>query len=225
MKRKLSAVLPPDAFKNKVVVPFPKDKPKGPDEKQRPGQIFRFRLRNGLIGIVSVPDAEADRLWHGVQFPDDFHYIVVFDSFERRIALNIRHVVASQFDRVVSEAGLPEGTWIDDGDAVDIVFADSAKPLSLDIEQDWMTGRELEESGIDDNDACQLANLFHYFSMAHEGSDNVQRLRDADGAIVWLRINEISLATAPLTLLPPAKERKKAKQSKRTRRTRGKAAG
>jgi hypothetical protein len=225
MKRKLSAVLPPDAFKGEIVVPFPKEKLELATEDGRPGQLFRFRLRNGFVGLVSVPDAQADVLWRGVQSPSEFHYVLVLDSFKRRIALNMRHVVASQFDRIVSEAGLPEGAWIDDGETVDIIFADSPSPLSLDIEEDWMTVDGFDKGGVDDNDACQLGNLFHYFRMAHEGSDDVERLRDADGAIIWLRINEISLATVPLSLLPPDKSRKKTKSGTQKRGTGRKVAG
>ena len=69
MKRKLSALLPPDAFKDKVVVPFPKDRFERPAEDSPPGQMFKFRLRNGFVGQVSVSDKEADRLWCCVQRP------------------------------------------------------------------------------------------------------------------------------------------------------------
>jgi hypothetical protein len=45
MKRKLSAVLPPDAFKGQKVVPFPQEKLEPVVDDGRPGQLFRFRLR------------------------------------------------------------------------------------------------------------------------------------------------------------------------------------
>lgn len=216
MKRKLSDVLPPDAFKGQKVVTFPKEKLEPVVDDGRPGQLFRFRLRNGFMGQVSVPESEADRLWHAVQQRDGFHYVSVFDSFKRRIALNLRQVVAAQFDHVASEAGLPEGVWIDDGETVDIVFSASVPIVSLDVEQDAMTIEKFDKGGVDDNDLCQIDNLFYYFGMAYDGSDDVQRLRDADGAIVWLRINEIALATVPLLLLAerPAPKRKKASRKK-----------
>ncbi|HYI06596.1 MAG TPA: hypothetical protein VD858_17010, partial [Reyranella sp.] len=70
MKRKLSAVLPPDAFKGQKVVPFPKEKLEPVVDDGRPGQLFRFRLRNGFVGQVNVPESEADRLWQAIQQPD-----------------------------------------------------------------------------------------------------------------------------------------------------------
>lgn len=98
MKRKISRALPGDS-KNEVVVPFPQPKAtRTTVDDSSPGQMFMFRLRNGFIGHVSVPDKEADRLWRAVQEPDGFHCVIVFDSFKRRIALNLRYVVASQFD-------------------------------------------------------------------------------------------------------------------------------
>jgi hypothetical protein len=217
MKRKLSAVLPPDAFKGQKVVPFPKEKLEPAfDDYGRRGQLFRFRLRNGFIGQAIVPEEESDRLWHAVQQPDDFHYILVLDSLKRRIALNLRQVVAAQFDHAVpSEGGLPEGVWIDDGETVDIVFSASVSVVSFDVEQDAMSIEQFDKGGVDDNDLCQIDNLFYYFGMAHEGSDDVQRLRDADGAIIWLRINEVALATVPLPLLaerPPPKRKKAARK-------------
>jgi hypothetical protein len=215
MKRKLSAVLPPDAFKDKVVVPFSKAHFEQTAGEGPPGPMFKFRLRNGFVGQVSVSEKEADRLWSGVQAPDDFHHVIVFDSAKQRIALNLEHVVASQFD-YFGESGLL-GTWIDEGENVSIYFADSATPLELDIEPDEMTPAEFDKARIDDNDLCQLGNLFFYFDTAHEGSEDVERLRDAEGSIVWLRINEISLATVPLALMPVEREksRKKGTRSKK----------
>jgi hypothetical protein len=219
MKRKVSDVLPPDAFKGQKVVPFPKEKLVEPavDDYGRLGELFRFRLRNGFIGQALVPEEEFDRLWHAVQQPDDFHHIFVFDSLKRRIALNLRQVVVAQFDHIVpSEGGLSEGVWVDDGQTVDIVFSASVPIVSLDVEQDAMTIEQFDKGGVDDNDLCQIDNLFYYFGMAHDGSDDVQRLRDADGAIIWLRINEIALAAVPLPLLAerPAPKRKKATRKK-----------
>lgn len=214
MKRKLSTVLPPNAFKDKVVVPFPEARAERPGENDRPGQMFKFRLRNGFIGQVSVSEKVADLLWSRVQAPDEFHYIIIFDSFTRRIALNLQQVVASQFD-YIGESGL-EGIWIDESEMVDIYFADSPKPLILEIDADEMTTVEFDEGGERDNDLCQIDNMFFYLNMAHTGSDDVRRLRDADGANIWLRINDIALATVPLTLLaqpkPEAKKRTRKKK-------------
>ena len=157
MKRKLTSVLPPDAFKDKVVVPFPERQTERTADDERPGQMFKFRLRNGFIGQASISEKEADRLWYCVQAPDDFHYIVVFDSFECRIALNLQQVVASQFD-YIGESGL-NGVWIDESKTVDIYFADSPQPLALEVEADAMTVIQVDEDGVRDDELCQLDNL------------------------------------------------------------------
>lgn len=203
MKRKLSRVLPPDSFKGQVVVPFPEPKTKRPSHDEPTGQMFKFRLRNGFVGQVFVPSSEGSHLWYAVQEPDDFHHVVLFDSFKHRIALNLHHVVASQFD-ALGESGL-SGPWIDDSQSVDIYFADSHTPLALEIEPDEMSIAEYDEGGTDDDQLCQVDSMFFYFAMAHTGSDDMVHLRDIDDADFWLRINDIAVATAPLTLLvePP----------------------
>lgn len=203
MKRKLSRVLPPDSFKGQVVVPFPEPKIKRPSHDEPTRQMFKFRLHNGFVGQVIVPASESNRLWYAVQEPDDFHHILLFDSFKHRIALNLNYVVASQFD-AIGGSGLA-GLWVDDSETVDIYFADSHTPLALDVGPDEMSIAEYDEGGIDDDQLCQLDSMFFYFGMAHTGSDDMVHLRDIEDADVWLRVNDVALLTAPLALLvePP----------------------
>src|SRR6185437_16351685 len=94
-------------------------------------QVFKFRLRNGFTGQTIVRNDEIDRLWYRVQQPDDFHHVIVFDTDDRRMAINVRHLVASQFD-LIGEDGLVAKD-VDEGDFVEIYFADSKKPLRLEI--------------------------------------------------------------------------------------------
>jgi hypothetical protein len=206
MKRKSGSKGPPKAQRKPaaVVVPFPKRLRPIPATAEPIGHPFKFRLRNGYVGAVVVPEEELDRLWYGVQEPDNFHQFIVFDSNDRRMALNLQHVVASQFYSL-GEGGL-QGTSTAGGDAVEIIFADSPKPLMLEVEADEMTILEVDEGGVDDNDACQLANLFFYFDSSHNGSDYAERLRDADGSVIWLRLNDIAFASAPLALIPTDSE-------------------
>ena len=45
--------------------------------------------------------------------------------------------------------------------------------------------------------SCASSTIFFfYLNAAHKGSDDVERLRDSDGAIIWLRIND-SQASVP----------------------------
>ncbi|HZP98618.1 MAG TPA: hypothetical protein VFB13_03710 [Reyranella sp.] len=198
-KRKTASQPPP----GNVVVPFITI-PKLPETKTYPFSSFKFRLRNGFVGVVEVPEAEADRLWYSVQQPDDFHNFVVFEGSGRYMALNLRHVVASQFD-LIGEDGL-QGTDLEPNATVDIYFADSPTPLVLEVYEDTMTIEEFDVAGVDDNDLCQIANLFHYFEYSHDGFDVAERLRTEDGSIVWLRIHEISFASVPIGHLKKASD-------------------
>jgi hypothetical protein len=183
-----------------VVVPLPKR----PDHSTAPPrsetQVFKFRLRNGFTGQTIVRNEEIDRLWYRVQQPDDFHPVIVFDSDARRMAINVRHLVASQFD-LIGEDGLVAKD-VDEGEFVEVYFADSKKPLRLDVEEDAVTLDEFDESGIDgDDDLCQLANFLFYLEAAHSGSDDASRLRISDGSILWFRLNDIAFFSVPLRLL------------------------
>lgn len=94
-----------------VVVPFPssrirpssKDKPRA--DKERPPSIFHFRLRNGFAARAVVPEQEAARLWSLVQNLNRFHHVVIFDTVERRVALSLLDVVATQF--IAFDEGAP----------------------------------------------------------------------------------------------------------------------
>lgn len=215
MKRKLSRMLPPDAFNDQVVVPFPKPKIERPADEEGAGRLFKFRLRNGFVGQVFVPDKEGSHLWRAVQRPDDFHSTVVFDSFKQRIALNLQCVVASQFD-TIGESGLC-GLWIDDSETVDIYFADAHEPLALEIEPDEMSIPEFDEGGIADDYVCQLDNMFFYFGMAHTGSDDMVLLRNVEDAAIWLRINDIAIATVPLDLIAEPPKKPASKKSRKAK--------
>jgi hypothetical protein len=146
-----------------------------------------------------LPIKEFNRLWYRVQEPDEFHHFIVFDSEKRRFALNIRHVAASQFDWI-GEDGLQGKAFNEDEDIGDFYFADSKKPLRLEVEPDAMTLEEFDEAGVDDNDLCQVANFFYYLDMAHEGFDDAQRLRISDGSIIWFRLHDLSFVSVPLWL-------------------------
>jgi hypothetical protein len=70
----------------------------GPKDEPTKRHRFSFRLHNGFVGELQLPAKVIDRLWYKVQHPGDTHHFIVFDGEQRRFALNIRHVLASQFD-------------------------------------------------------------------------------------------------------------------------------
>lgn len=107
--------------------------------------------------------------------------------------------MASQFD-LIGEDGL-EGQDVDGGDFVEVYFADSKEPLRLDVEQDAMTVEEFDEAKINDDDLCQIANLFTWFEILDDGSDHSARLRTSDSSIIWLPLKDIAFFSVPLHLL------------------------
>ncbi|WP_300782142.1 hypothetical protein [Enhydrobacter sp.] len=186
------------AAPSNVVVPFPRPKPDPePGPSEPPFQVFKFRFRSGFIGELVLPTKEYSRLWYRVQEPDGFDHFIVFDSEKRRFALNVRHLVASQFDWI-GEDGLQGKAIREDEDVGEFYFSDSKKPLRLEVEPDEMTLEEFDDAAEDDNDLCQIANFFFWLDSAHEGSDYAERLRISDGSIIWFRLQDLSFVSVPL---------------------------
>ena len=137
-------------------------------------------------------------LWRCVQEPDNFQPFVVFDAGTRRVAVNISHAVYYQFDPPLADS--METATVNDPKIV-AFFERDAEPLSLLVAPDKVSLKTFDDNGMDDDTLCQVANFFHYLEATHEGSDYTVMLFDAVGCITWLRLNEISFASAPLELL------------------------
>ncbi len=181
-----------------VVIPF---KPKARVDLKKTPAMFRFGLRGGFVGGATVLNAEVERLWSKVQEPDAFHPSIVFDSTDRRIALNVSHVIWSQFD-----GGLePELqlTTLNGTDTVDILFAGSSTLMQLVVEPDECTIDDIDEGNETDEELIQLASLFFYFDSSHRGSDYAEKVTDTYGATTWLRLNDVSLFSAPRSYIVP----------------------
>lgn len=186
--------------KPKAVELSRESEPDEPARQEEPSpQTFKFRLRNGFVGMLRLPVKEIDRLWRKVQHPDDSYHFIVFDNESRRFALNIRHVVASQFD-LVGEDGL-EGELVDEDENLsDLYFSDSSEPLRLEVEPDVMTLAKFDKVQSADDDDCQVANFFFYLDSAHRGFDIAERLRISTGSTIWFRLDDLSFVSVPLRL-------------------------
>lgn len=176
------------------------------DQQQLSPQTFKFRLRNGFVATLRLPVKEIDRLWRKVQHPDDSYHFIIFDSESRRFALNIRHVVASQFD-LIGEDGLEGELVEEDEDLSELYFADSPDPLRLEVEPDVMTLADFDKTQSDDDDDCQVANFFFYLDSAHKGFDVAERLRISAGSTIWFRLDDLSFVSVPLRLFADYQDR------------------
>jgi hypothetical protein len=142
-------------------------------------------------------------LWAKVQEPDSFHQFVVFDTLKRCVALNVSHVQWSTFEG----APIKPTLYLDGaGATVDVLFAGESKLWQFDVEPDELTLADLDEGGAEEEELAQLANLFFYLDSSHRGEDYAQRLTNSAGATTWLRLNDISLFSAPRSFIKPTKD-------------------
>ena len=60
---------------------------------------------------------------------------------------------------------------------------------------------DLEEADEEEEELAQLANLFFYLDSSHRGEDYAQPLTNSAGGTTWLRLNDISIFSAPRNLI------------------------
>jgi hypothetical protein len=186
-----------------VVVPFPLIKLPAPPKLKVAPSLFQFGFRGGAVGSAMVLGEELDRLWNKVQEPDSFHQFVVFDTLRRRIALNVSHIQWSTFEG----AAIKPNLYLDGaGPTVDVLFAGESKIWQFDVEPDELTLEDLDAGDEEEEELAQLANLFFYLDSSHRGEDYAQALTNSAGAITWLRLNDISLFSAPRDFTKPTKD-------------------
>jgi hypothetical protein len=178
------------------VLQFPLSKLPTPKFKSATA-LFQFGLRGGRTVSVMLTAAELDRIWAKIQEPDSFHRFIVFDSMQRRSALNVRHVQWSMFDG----APIKPALYLDGaGPTVDVLFEGESKVWQFGVDPDKCALERIGEGDEDGEESAQMANLFLNLDGAHRGADYAQPLINSAGATIWLRLNEISLVTAPLSL-------------------------
>lgn len=189
----------PDATEADAGVPGP-----------RSDASFRFMLRSGFAGEVTVAGASFNRLYGGVQDGDERSTFLMFDSHVCRVAINRRHLAAVQF-RADGEWGLPS-TDLDARDVVVVVFARSARPLKVAVKADrmpWsMVEQMSEEEGWPPSDVL-LGDLIAALERSDRSTDYMRHLpSDAARyreAHLWLRLNDVAFISVPFSLLPVEK--------------------
>ena len=189
----------PDATEGDVGFPVPKS-----------DASFRFMLRSGFVGEVTVAGTSFNRLYGGVQAADERSTFLMFDSHVCRVAINRRHLAAVQF-RADGEWGLPS-TGLDAEDVVVVVFASSAKPLKVEVQADRMPWSMVEqmsgEEGWPASDVL-LGDLIAALERSDRSTDYMKHLpSDAARyreAHLWLRLNDVAFLSVPFRLLPVEK--------------------
>ena len=168
---------------------------------------FRFMLRSGFVGEVTVAGTSFNRLYGGVQDGDARNTFLMFNSRVCRVAINRRHLAAVQF-RADGEWGLPS-TDLDAEDVVVVVFASGTEPLKVEVKADklpWsVVERMNEEEGCPASDVL-LGDLIAALERSDRKTDYMKHLQsDAERskeAHLWLRLNDVAFVSVPFSLLP-----------------------
>ncbi len=186
---------PKKAARPNVVVPFPADRARLPAVPAHP---LRCRFRSGAVVTMSIATRDLERVWNAVQAPNGFHAFVVFDSPNRRIALNLRHLVMAQFD---GDADMPLiGVPVSEAANIEVYFSDAREPVAFAVAPDEWSVDDADERGSADEfeELIQVMDLFLNCDISHEASDETVHLRDLSGSSIWLRLNDVALVSAPL---------------------------
>lgn len=162
---------------------------------------FLYKLHGGASGCLTVSGPEKKRLWHWVQEEEAGpHMFVVFDSEDRRYAMNLDHLMFCQFlfDPPFLKLG---GSTTDTGDEsgpneLVLYFADSQTPHRFEIDPDL--------SFIGDEDAEEdKVQLQHLFGTMEYGSSKKLHFVDVDGESVFFSSADVSMLSMPLSAVEP----------------------
>ncbi|WP_210250687.1 helix-turn-helix transcriptional regulator [Mesorhizobium sp. SARCC-RB16n] len=155
---------------------------------------FRYRLRGGADGDLPISGTDYDRLWHLVQASDDGAFLV-FDSGNRRYAINPKHLIFCQF-LFDGPGRQPQDDEADEGEAR-FYLAEAAEPLTFSVEPD------LTPFGDDtDWEGGELQGLF---LSAETGltADEWLTFEDGDGERVFIRAGEVTMFSISLPDVDP----------------------
>jgi hypothetical protein len=135
---------------------------------------LKFRLRGGAWGYHEISGIEQKRLWSLMQDRDTGCFIV-FDSTTRRIAMNLRHVLAWQFLWDAPNRIYP--TAQEDAEAVRVFFVDADTPVTFSVDPDEA------EFGDEANDGppTQQQGLLFTLELVGAESDTIVSFVDVDG--------------------------------------------
>lgn len=151
-----------------------------------------YRLRGGAEGMLPISGPEYSRIWRFIQLEESDSFIV-FDSVNRRYAINIKHLIFCQFQfDVHGQVELEE----DDGSGVQFYLSDKAEPLTFLVDRDVCSLDE-EDSWVD----VQLQDMFHSAEMGPVGRF---KFKDIDGETAFFRPDDVAMFSVELRDLEPA---------------------
>ncbi|WP_425088181.1 helix-turn-helix transcriptional regulator [Stappia sp.] len=159
--------------------------------------MLKYRLRGGATGILPISGPDRKRLWSLVQ--GDENRFAVFDSGDRRQAINLKHLLYCHFlfEAFPVQIAEDDDMGTDDLDSsISITFADNSEPLVFPVEPDRLP---LSDEAAEWEDV-QLQNLFFDLEI---GAEERLRFADLDGEVAFFRTEDIAFLSAPIEHVEP----------------------
>jgi hypothetical protein len=126
-----------------------------------PDCALRYRLRGGATGLLPISNETRGLLWRAIYQRDDNGRFAVFDSENRRVAINLDHLVYAQFvfDELLSwpyDREVPEA-------AFQVFLSISPEPLEFEVDSD----SDLLSNEHANDDDVHLQDLLFTLDLAH----------------------------------------------------------
>ncbi len=154
--------------------------------------IFKYELRGGAKGALVISGIDKKRLFRLIQMRDNLSPFVIFDSEERRVALNLNHLLFCHFLYEPPNVNMEKEEELS---GLRIILSTHKSPYLFDIDPD-------EDSGPDEEDEGQLKDLLYDIESSVEEND-VLGFEDADGEMALFRAMDVALIEVPLWAIHP----------------------
>jgi transcriptional regulator with XRE-family HTH domain len=156
---------------------------------------FKFRLRGGTEGLLPISGSEKNRLWSLVQ-DNDASTFIIFDSGNRRYAVNPKHLIFCQFLFDAPHQVKHHENEEQDEEGLLFYLQDSPDPLRFHVDPDSKLLSDEEADGRE----IQLQDLFFWAE-----SDDERKLvfTDVDGETAFFRNADVSMFSAALEDVEP----------------------
>jgi len=148
---------------------------------------FKYRLRGGATGSLSISGTEKDHLFSAVQ-RDEIGSFVVFDSEGSTIVLNMDHLIFCHFRSDPPNRMHPERERINE---VKVFIVDSSAPFHFEVEADEHDEGDPEPFG-------QFEELVFTAEHASSEANVVFYFKDVDGEEAFFRASDIAMIQIPL---------------------------
>jgi transcriptional regulator with XRE-family HTH domain len=175
---------------------------------------MKYRLRGGMSGFLTLAGPERKRVWNSVNSnigDNDTVPFVIFDSGDRTIAINRRHLLYCHFlfdapyEHLIENDGDAEQVTDDEDEEQDgtlmVYMTDVPEPISFQVDPDSRDmNSSLEEVGVDDRTWQLQTFLFDLDTWDSQDEPHATRsFLDGDGETAFFRLADVAMVSVPIT--------------------------